>query len=155
VQTKSFSILTTFLEKYSCSVLFKGSPFFRAQIITRSFRIHVKQFFRIHLPGSRSRNAILSINRGSSEHDAKDKSNQRKHGISFSLAQLAFFDVRRIILEDLDHSDDERRYYCLGKIANEIMTVRFTYRKSKIRIIGAGYWRKGKQIYERENKIHG
>ena len=23
-----------------------------------------------------------------------------------------------------------------------------------IRIIGAGYWRKGKVIYERENKIH-
>ncbi|MBT9439916.1 MAG: BrnT family toxin, partial [Desulfobacterales bacterium] len=23
-----------------------------------------------------------------------------------------------------------------------------------IRIIGAGYWRKGKKIYERENKIH-
>jgi hypothetical protein len=35
------------------------------------------------------------------------------------------------------------------------MTVRFTYRDDKIRIIGAGYWRKGKQIYERENKIHG
>jgi hypothetical protein len=23
-----------------------------------------------------------------------------------------------------------------------------------IRIIGAGYWRKGKQIYERENQVH-
>jgi hypothetical protein len=31
------------------------------------------------------------------------------------------------------------------------MTVRFTYGKSKIRIIGAGYWRKGKKIYEKEN----
>jgi predicted DNA binding CopG/RHH family protein len=34
------------------------------------------------------------------------------------------------------------------------MTVRFTYRKNRIRIIGAGYWRKGKDIYERENKIY-
>lgn len=34
------------------------------------------------------------------------------------------------------------------------MTVRFTYRGGVIRIFGAGYWRKGKQIYERENKIH-
>jgi uncharacterized protein len=31
------------------------------------------------------------------------------------------------------------------------MTVRFTYRDDVIRIIGAGYWRKGKSIYEKEN----
>ena len=84
----------------------------------------------------------------------KDRSNQRKHGISFSLAQFAFLDERRVILEDLDHSNDENRYYCLGKVGGGIMTVRFTYRDTKIRIFGAGYWRKGKQIYERENKIH-
>lgn len=85
----------------------------------------------------------------------KDKSNQIKHGVSFALAQLAFLDEHRVILEDLEHSRDEKRYYCLGRIADGIMTVRFTYRQDKIRIIGAGYWRKGKQIYERENKIHG
>jgi hypothetical protein len=32
--------------------------------------------------------------------------------------------------------------------------VRFTYRDDVIRIFGAGYWRKGKQIYERENQVH-
>lgn len=32
------------------------------------------------------------------------------------------------------------------------MTVRFTYRERRIRIFGAGYWRKGKRIYEK-NKI--
>ncbi|AOY60156.1 BrnT family toxin [Desulfococcus multivorans] len=85
----------------------------------------------------------------------KDKSNQKKHGVSFALAQLAFLDEHRVILEDLEHSRDEKRYYCLGRIADGIMTVRFTYRQDKIKIIGAGYWRKGKQIYERENKIHG
>ena len=84
----------------------------------------------------------------------KARSNQRKHGISFSLAQFAFLDERRVILEDLDHSNDEKRYYCLGKVGGGIMTVRFTYRNTKIRIFGAGYWWKGKQIYERENKIH-
>ena len=86
--------------------------------------------------------------------DAKDRSNQRKHGISFSLAQFAFLDERRVILEDLEHSNDEKRYYCLGKVGGGIMTVRFTYRENKIRIIDAGYWRKGKRIYEKENKIH-
>ena len=86
---------------------------------------------------------------------AKDEVNQKKHGVPFALAQLAFLDHHRVILEDLEHNDDEERYYCLGKAAGGIMTVRFTDRKNKIRIIGAGYWRKGKKIYERENKIHG
>jgi uncharacterized protein len=34
-----------------------------------------------------------------------------------------------------------------------ILTVRFTYQDEVIRIIGAGYWRKGKRIYEEENQI--
>ena len=84
----------------------------------------------------------------------KDKLNQEKHGVSFALAQLAFLDHQRVILEDLEHSEEEKRFYCLGNVAGGILTVRFTYRKNKIRIIGAGYWRKGKKIYERENKIH-
>jgi uncharacterized DUF497 family protein len=71
-----------------------------------------------------------------------------------ALAQLAFLDHHRIILEDLEHSEDEKRFYCLGNVAEEIMTVRFTYRISMIRIIGAGYWRKGKKIDERENQIY-
>ena len=82
---------------------------------------------------------------------SKDKLNQKKHGVSFPLAQLAFLDRNRVILEDFEHSDDEKRYYCLGRVAGGIMTVRFTYRKNKIRIIGAGYWRKGKKIYETKN----
>ncbi|MHC4671719.1 MAG: BrnT family toxin [Planctomycetota bacterium] len=86
--------------------------------------------------------------------DTKDKLNQRKHGISFALAQLAFADKDRVILEDLTHSGKEKRFYCVGRVAEEIITVRFTYRKDIIRIIGAGYWRKGKRIYEKENKIH-
>lgn len=85
---------------------------------------------------------------------AKDRLNQKKHGVSFALAQLAFLDHERVILEDLEHSADEKRYYCLGKVADGILTVRFTYRSHRIRIIGAGYWRKGKKIYETENKIH-
>jgi uncharacterized DUF497 family protein len=84
----------------------------------------------------------------------KDKTNQKKHGVSFALAQLAFLDHSRLILEDLEHSIDEKRYYCLGKVSGGILTVRFTYRSNKIRIFSAGYWRKGKKIYEKENKIH-
>jgi len=85
--------------------------------------------------------------------DSKNIQNQSKHKISFEDAQYAFSDRKRIIAKDIDHSIEEYRYYCFGKISNEIVTVRFTYRKQKIRIIGAGYWRKGKTIYEKENKI--
>jgi uncharacterized protein len=85
----------------------------------------------------------------------KDNENQQKHEVSFSVAQFAFADPRRIIAEDVNHSDNETRYYCFGKVGDGILTVRFTYRNNVIRIFGAGYWRKGKAIYERENKIHG
>ena len=61
---------------------------------------------------------------------------------------------RRVIAKDLSYSGSERRYYCFGAVGEGIMTVRFTYRTDAIRIIGAGYWRRGKQIYERENQIH-
>jgi len=86
---------------------------------------------------------------------SKDQENQEKHGVSFAVAQLAFADPKRVIAEDLSHSSSERRYYCFGQVGNGIVTVRFTYREEVIRIYGAGYWRKGKQIYERENQIYG
>ena len=84
----------------------------------------------------------------------KDLVNQGKHGVSFAEAQAAFADPDRVIAKNLSHSQSEKRYYCFGKAGEGILTVRFTYRRGLIRIIGAGYWRKGKQIYERENKIH-
>ncbi len=70
-------------------------------------------------------------------------------------SQHAFADPARIIVEDLDHSVHENRFFCIGKVRSGIMTVRFTHREGRIRIIGAGYWRKGKKIYEQENQIHG
>ncbi len=67
------------------------------------------------------------------------------------MAQLAFLDPYRIILEDLSPSKQEKRYYCIGRVAEGMLTVRFTYRNRQIRIFGAGYWRKAKKIYEQEN----
>ena len=83
----------------------------------------------------------------------KDGENQEKHGVSFAEAQFAFADPRRVIAEDHSHSATEERHYCFGWVGNGILTVRFTYRNDVIRIFGAGYWRKGKQIYDRENKV--
>jgi hypothetical protein len=95
------------------------------------------------------------MSKGSFEwDDAKDLANQAKHGLSFTDAQYAFADPNRIIARDLGHSNEEDRFYCFGRLGEGIVTVRFTYRDEVIRIFGAGYWRKGKQIYERENQIH-
>jgi uncharacterized DUF497 family protein len=86
--------------------------------------------------------------------DLKNAQNIEKHGVSFYEAQYAFADNQRVIIEDLDHGGDENRFFCLGKVKGGVMTVRFTIREGIIRIIGAGYWRKGKKIYEKENQIH-
>ena len=83
--------------------------------------------------------------------EAKDKENQAKHDVPFSLAQRAFFYPHRIIVEDVEHSTEEDRFYCVGRVGEGIMTVRFTYRGSVIRIYGAVYWRKGRKIYEEQN----
>jgi uncharacterized DUF497 family protein len=82
----------------------------------------------------------------------KDRTNRAKHGISFERAQYAFFDPRRVIAEDLDHSGTEQRYFCFGLVDGGVMTVRFTWRGNVIRIFSAGYWRKGRRIYEQQNR---
>ncbi len=84
----------------------------------------------------------------------KDRINQLKHRVSFTLAQRAFLDPLRVIVEDMSHATEEERYYCVGRVDEGIMTVRFTYRGNVIRIYGAGYWRKGRKIYEEQNKIY-
>jgi uncharacterized DUF497 family protein len=74
--------------------------------------------------------------------------NTEKHGVSFDDAVKAFSDPNRITLFDGGHSQTEDRYFCIGKVDGGILTVRFVIRDGVIRIIGAGYWRKGKQRYE-------
>ena len=83
----------------------------------------------------------------------KAAENQRKHGVSFTLAQQAFLDANRVIARDLKHSKGEQRYYCMGQVEDQILTVRFTFRGRVIRIIGAGFWRQGKKLYEKQNQI--
>jgi uncharacterized DUF497 family protein len=82
---------------------------------------------------------------------SKDRANQLKHGLSFAEAKYAFADPCRVITRDVSHSVDEDRYYCFGLVGGGVATVRFTYRDRHIRIFGAGYWRKGRRVYEHEN----
>lgn len=85
--------------------------------------------------------------------EEKNAENLRKHGVDFETAQYTFIDPKRVIAEDLAHSKTEKRYYVFGNVKGGVLTVRFTYRNNRIRIIGAGYWRKGKKIYEKQNKV--
>lgn len=78
----------------------------------------------------------------------KERINIYKHRISFTTAAKTFTDPNRKIFTDSKHSEREERYFCIGKVDNKILTVRFTYRSGRIRIIGAGYWRKGRRYYE-------
>ena len=86
--------------------------------------------------------------------ETKNQMNIEKHGVSFYDAQFAFADPKRLILQDMVHSTDERRFFCIGKTSDGIATVRFVCRGKKIRIFGAGYWRKGKKLYEKTHQIY-
>jgi len=81
----------------------------------------------------------------------KERGNIVKHGLSFQAALQVFQDPKRITLVDKKHSHSETRWLCFGKVGDKVATVRITFRKSKIRILGAGFWRKGRKIYEKEN----
>ena len=47
--------------------------------------------------------------------ETKNRINIEKHGVSFYDAQYAFADPKRLILEDVAHSVDEKRFFCIGK----------------------------------------
>ena len=82
----------------------------------------------------------------------KETLNLAKHGVSFGEARRAFLDPLRVIAVDEAHSKKEPGLFCIGRSQRGIVTARFTQRGDRIRIIGAGYWRKGKQLYEKTNR---
>lgn len=81
----------------------------------------------------------------------KELMNIRKHGVDFATAAQTFLDPRRKIYADSKHSAAEERFFCMGKVGNKVMTVRYVRRHGKIRIFGAGYWRRGAEYYEKED----
>ena len=81
----------------------------------------------------------------------REHENLRKHGVTFSEAVAAFLDPARKVFMDAKHSTWEGRFFCIGKVGDRVLTVRFIYRNGKIRIFGAGYWRKGRIHYEEKD----
>ena len=88
--------------------------------------------------------------------DKKDKTNKRKHGVSFEEARTAFYDENAIQYFDPDHSDEEDRFILLGiSYKLKVLVVCHCFRESDsvIRIISARkadkeeeyeYWRNRK-----------
>ncbi len=70
--------------------------------------------------------------------DKKAEINWKKHKVKFSVAARVFMDDHRI--EDFDelHSDDEDRIKVIGMV-NDLLTVIYTERGEKYRIISARY----------------
>jgi len=68
----------------------------------------------------------------------KAETNRRKHGVNFEEAESIFIDDDSITLPDPDHSEDENRMIMIGRSRkNRVLTVVFTERGSKIRLISA------------------
>lgn len=81
---------------------------------------------------------------------AKERLNVARHGVDFTTARRAFADPRALVLFDAAHSTPrELRWWLLGRVDTRILLVRYTHRPGGIiRLIGAGYWRVGRDHYE-------
>jgi uncharacterized DUF497 family protein len=67
---------------------------------------------------------------------AKDRSNQRKHGIRFEIAKDVFQDTDRIDVYD-DREYAEERWAVIGAIGHTVLYVVYTERNGSIRLISA------------------
>jgi len=72
--------------------------------------------------------------------EMKNRSNRKKHKISFEKAQSVFFDEQAIEFPDPDHSDEEARFLMLGRsYLLRVLVVCHCFRQSEnvIQIISA------------------
>ena len=64
--------------------------------------------------------------------------NELKHGISSLEAESVFFDPEHVLFKDERHSDQEERFILYGKSGrHQVLTVVFTHRHERVRIISA------------------
>jgi hypothetical protein len=53
--------------------------------------------------------------------EIKAAANLRKHGVSFGLASTVFNDPRLLTIADLEHGEDEERWFSVGCASNGAM----------------------------------
>ena len=85
--------------------------------------------------------------------DAKDRKNQKKHGVSFAEAQRLFESSDDYLeIFDAEHSEAEERFIAIGPIDRGIVVVVYTEREEDlIRIIGARFDNKREQALFRSH----
>ena len=79
--------------------------------------------------------------------DAKDRSNKKKHGVSFTEARQLFESGEDFLeIFDAEHSEAEDRFFAIGPIDRGIVVVVYTEREENvIRITGARFANKREQ----------
>ncbi len=83
--------------------------------------------------------------------DRKNKTNQKKHDVSFEEAQTAFFDENSIEYYDPERSQDEDRFLMLGlSYQLRILVISYSIRKegTEIRIISS------RKATKKEQKVY-
>ena len=69
--------------------------------------------------------------------DAKAESNLRKHAVSFTIARAVFRDPFAIERLDDRHDYGEERFVVVGVVDGRLLTVTYTVRGDRLRIISA------------------
>ncbi|MDQ2776189.1 MAG: BrnT family toxin [Acidobacteriota bacterium] len=75
--------------------------------------------------------------------DVKAVANARKHGVSFDNARTVFKDPLLLTVADLDHSENEERWFSVGRADNgSVLSVAYLWFEAepsitKIRVISA------------------
>jgi uncharacterized DUF497 family protein len=73
-----------------------------------------------------------------------------KHHVSLSECEQIFFNLPLVVADDIQHSEQEPRFYALGQTdAERLLFMVFTVRKNNIRVISARDMnRKERRVYQ-------
>jgi uncharacterized DUF497 family protein len=88
-------------------------------------------------------------------HHAKARSNSAKHGVTFDTAQQAFSDP--FMVEVLDDTEDygEERFLVIGMVEGELLSVIYTPRHGRYRLISARHATRDEQDHYFTQNSHG
>lgn len=82
----------------------------------------------------------------------KERSNFRKHKVTFAEGETVFYDPSALTVPDPDHSIEEHRFIDIGTSnKNRVLVVVYTEREDRIRLISARRATSAeRKIYEQE-----
>ncbi len=70
--------------------------------------------------------------------DGNIDKNWKSHSVTAAECEQIFFNLPLTIADDLEHSDDEARFYALGQTdSSRLLFLVFTLRRNMIRVISA------------------